>query len=102
MHAGKATVRLLEAAIRERYGCRATLVEARPVAETYCGHTVWEEVVHVFDLRGHPKARRCYAWEERWGVITVLHEGLVDSAADSVRLRSRAAAIGGARAATAG
>ena len=26
------------------------------------GKTVWEGVVHVFDLKGHPKATRAYAW----------------------------------------
>lgn len=26
------------------------------------GATVWEGVVHVFDLEGHPKATRAYAW----------------------------------------
>jgi hypothetical protein len=24
--------------------------------------TVWEGTVHVFDLAGHPKATRAYAW----------------------------------------
>ena len=30
--------------------------------ETFQGKTVWEGDVEVFDLIGHPKAKRCYAW----------------------------------------
>ena len=55
------------------------------MTETHLGHTVWRELVHIFDLRGHPSAGRCYAWEEHWGVVTMLHKGPVDSPGESVR-----------------
>jgi hypothetical protein len=42
--------------------CSATLAQSVPVLETFEGQTVWEGVVHVFDLEGHPKATRAYAW----------------------------------------
>jgi hypothetical protein len=32
------------------------------VRETFHGQPVWEGVVHVFDLQGHPAATRAYAW----------------------------------------
>jgi hypothetical protein len=38
------------------------LVDALPGKEVSEGQTVWEGVVHVFDLEGHPKATRAYAW----------------------------------------
>ena len=33
-----------------------------PVKEVFQGKTVWEGIVEVFDLHGHPKANRAYAW----------------------------------------
>ena len=37
-------------------------MESVPVKEAYQGKTVWEGIVEVFDLRGHPAASRVYAW----------------------------------------
>jgi hypothetical protein len=36
-----------------------------PVHETFQGQTVWAGEVEVFDLVGHPKAKRCYAWAHK-------------------------------------
>ena len=33
-----------------------------PVHEVFQGKTAWQGVVEVFDLTGHPKAKRTYAW----------------------------------------
>jgi hypothetical protein len=38
------------------------LSSVEPVKEAFNGQTVWEGLVHVFDLEGHPKATRAYAW----------------------------------------
>jgi hypothetical protein len=38
------------------------LVDALPVKEVFEGKTVWEGIIHVFDLEGHPGATRAYAW----------------------------------------
>jgi hypothetical protein len=46
----------------DRRGPGATLAQSIPVRETFEGKTVWEGVVHVFDLAGHPTATRAYAW----------------------------------------
>jgi hypothetical protein len=46
---------LREAVERMHGGC-ATLAQSVPVSETLEGKTVWEGVVHVFDLTGHPTA----------------------------------------------
>jgi hypothetical protein len=91
MRTGRATIRLLEHEIRARYRCRARPVDQRSVAESYRGFTIWRGVVHVFELTGHPRAGRCYAWEEEWGVVTMLHEGPVDSPAGAVLGAARAA-----------
>lgn len=49
-------------AIRHLHGCEATWVESVPVHETSNGHVVWDGEVQVFDVTGHPKATRVYAW----------------------------------------
>ncbi len=76
--------RTLQEAIRNLHGCDSTWVEAVPVKETFQGQTVWEGVVQVFALHGHPTAKRCYAWShattgEKRRFVAVLHQGPVDS-----------------------
>ena len=48
--------------IRRLHGAEATHVESVAVKETFQGKTVWEGIVEVFELRGHPKATHAYAW----------------------------------------
>jgi hypothetical protein len=52
----------LREAVQNMHGGTATLAQSVPVRETFQGQTVWEGVVHVFDLAGHPTATRAYAW----------------------------------------
>jgi hypothetical protein len=52
--------------------------------------TVWEGVVEVFELIGHPKARKVYAWAhdadgKRKRHITVLHLAPVNSPQAAVK-----------------
>jgi hypothetical protein len=49
-------------AVERMHNCSARLAQSVPVSETFGGNIVWEGVVHVFDLTGHPKATRAYAW----------------------------------------
>jgi hypothetical protein len=51
----------LKRAVESQHGCTATLLQSVPVTETFGGKTVWEGVVHVFTLTGHPKAKLAYA-----------------------------------------
>jgi hypothetical protein len=48
--------------IHHMHGARATHVESVPVKETHQEQTVWEGIVEVFELHGHPKATHAYAW----------------------------------------
>ena len=48
--------------IRRLHGVEAKHVESVPVKETFEGRTVWDGAVEVFELIGHPKAPRVYAW----------------------------------------
>ena len=52
----------LQFMIRELHGCGSKWIETVPVREVYQGKTAWQGEVEVFDLNGHPKAKRCYAW----------------------------------------
>lgn len=52
----------LQAAILNLHGCSSTYVKSVPVTETFQGKTVWQGEVEVFEIRGHPKAKRAYAW----------------------------------------
>lgn len=76
--ANKDYINDLKAVIGKLHGCGSTHVETVPVHEVFRGQTVWRGNVEVFDLTGHPKAKRCYAWshldrpddsEERFVVV---------------------------------
>jgi hypothetical protein len=82
--------------IRELHGAEATHVRSVPIKETFKGQTVWEGVVEVFDLFGHPSAARVYAWSHDTGNpdnpkkhVTVLHIPPVISPAMAVRAAIR-------------
>lgn len=77
-------------AIRHMHGCEGTFVESVPVRETFQGQVVWDGEVQVFDVTGHPKATRCYAWSHaaegsRRRFVVVLHAPPVDSPVAAVR-----------------
>ena len=48
--------------IRRLHGVGSKYVESVPVKESFQGKTVWDGVVEVFELIGHPKASKVYAW----------------------------------------
>jgi hypothetical protein len=52
----------LQGTIRHLHKAHPKHIESVPVTEVFKGQTVWDGVVEVFDLFGHPKANRIYAW----------------------------------------
>src|ERR1035438_9715859 len=48
--------------IHDLHGGTASHLESIPVTETFQGQTIWDGVVEVFHLKGHPKADKIYAW----------------------------------------
>lgn len=73
-------------------GARARHVESAPVKEVFQGKTVWQGIVEVFELHGHRKAPRIYAWAHDTDDpnkprrhVAVLHIAPVTSAAAAVR-----------------
>jgi hypothetical protein len=82
----------LQATIQHLHNCGAIYRETVPVHEVFRGQTVWKGQVEVFDLEGHPKAKRCYGWSHPTGkddkaerFVTVLEILPVVSAATAVR-----------------
>ena len=57
----------LQAAILQLHGAQAKYLESVPVIEEFQGQTVWQGEVEVFELRGHPKAKKAYAWGHATG-----------------------------------
>jgi hypothetical protein len=52
----------LRTAIETIHNCKAEHEGSIVVVEKFRNETVWDGVVESFDLTGHPKAKRCYAW----------------------------------------
>ena len=81
----------LQRAVEGMHACKATLVQSVPVKERHGNATVWEGVVHVFDLKGHLMANRAYAWSspikgsDKRRFFAVLHEGPVTGPVEAVR-----------------
>ena len=84
-------LRMLEAAILIMNKCRPAhrrTVFVREQSEQQ--ETVWEGHVEVFDLYGHKKARRCYAWQHidaqgNARIFVVLDNSLIPSAEAAVQ-----------------
>jgi hypothetical protein len=83
--------RQLKEAVERMHGGKATLAQSVPVKEAFKGATVWEGVVHVFDLVGNPNATRAYAWSSpiarrtRRRFFAVLHTDKINSPVAAVR-----------------
>jgi hypothetical protein len=81
----------LKNAVERTHGGTATLVQSIPIRETFGDEIVWQGVVHVFDLAGHPTAKRAFAWSspvedsDKRRFFAVLQMGAIKSPVDAVR-----------------
>ena len=85
-------IRELQDAIRTLHGVESEHVGSAPVKEMRDGEIVWQGVVEVFALIGHPKARHAYAWSEEMNdpthprrCVAVLHLPPIKVPRDAVR-----------------
>ncbi len=83
----------LKDVIRKLQGVESTHRESVPVKEVFNGATVWEGIVEVFTLHGHPKANTAYAWTHATDdpdtpkrSVTVLHVPPAVSPVTAVRV----------------
>jgi hypothetical protein len=83
--------RELKQAVKAQHGCTATLIQAVPIKETFGDEIVWEGVVHVFRITGHPPANKVYAWSspiegsDKRRFFAVLHVPPITSPVEAVR-----------------
>jgi hypothetical protein len=88
---GEVEVDQLKRAVEAQHGCTATVFQSVPIKETFGGKTVWEGVVYMFSLVGHPTAKRAYAWSspiegnDKRRFFAVLHQWPVTSPVEAVR-----------------
>jgi hypothetical protein len=81
----------LQKAVETIHSCTATLAQTIPVKEEASGSVVWEGVVHVFDIKGHPDTMRCYAWSspiegsDKRQFFAILKIPPIESPIDAVR-----------------
>lgn len=82
----------LRDAIHRLHGVEATHRASIPVKEVFNGQTVWDGIVEVFDLKGHPNTDTAYAWlhdtgdpEKPFRPVTVLRIHPALSPVDAVR-----------------
>lgn len=82
----------VQVAVSQLHNCGAIWTKTVPVHEVFRGQTVWQGEVEVFDLNGHPKAKRAYAWshldgdnDERTRFVAVLEIPPVEDAVTAVR-----------------
>lgn len=84
------TIAEQQRAILAVHGATARHVESVPVREVFNKLVAWEGVVEVYEITGHPKAKRCYAWTyEDAGkrkTVAVLELPPVDSAETAVKV----------------
>ena len=89
--ANKEYIERLQLAIFHLHKCDAKHVETAPVHETFQGETVWQGNVEVFDVTGHERAKRAYAWSfkddsEQEHITAVLELPPVKTPLDAVRV----------------
>ena len=85
-------IKELQDVIRKLHGVESKHVGSVPVKETFQGKTVWDGVVEVFELHGHPQASKLYAWTHQTDNpkkpkrhVTVLHVDPITSPVLAVR-----------------
>jgi len=78
-------------AVERLHNCKALFIEDVAVVEKFGSQTVWSGIVHIFEIEGHPKANKCYAWSSpiegstKRCYYAVLHIPPVDSPEKAVR-----------------
>jgi hypothetical protein len=92
-------IKSLESAIKAMHGCDSVHVASEPVYESFGGLTAWQGTVEIFDLIGHPKAKRAYVWQYEEGketkTIAVLEIPPVSSPETAVKVAIAAKSRGG-------
>jgi hypothetical protein len=89
----------LRGAIRSAHGCEAVHIGSESVVDLHDGASQRIDV-ELFDLIGHPRANRCFAWaypkaSDIWNYVLILGIPPIRCASDAVRVHWRWREIGG-------
>jgi hypothetical protein len=87
---------LLKRVIELQHGGTASRVQSVKLLDPRATPAPWDGVVHIYDLAGHAKAKRAYAWTstidgsgaERY--FAVLHMGRVNTPIAAVKAAAKA------------
>ena len=91
--------------IESQHGGTATFAKSVRVLPSKTKQGDWDGVVHLFELKDHPKAKRAYAWSSpirgstKPRYFAVLHMGQVTGPVDAVRAAAAAIRKWGAQSA---
>ena len=55
-------IKQLQQVIHKLHGVHSTHIKSVPVTEMHEGRVIWDGIVEVFQLHGHPRATHAYAW----------------------------------------
>ncbi|HVX36105.1 MAG TPA: hypothetical protein VHC71_07780 [Hyphomicrobium sp.] len=86
-----ATMDQLKRVIESQHGGTASFHQSLRVVGTNRRMTDWDGIVHVFDLKNHPKTKRAYAWTAaitggtKPRYFAVLHGGHITGPVDAVK-----------------
>lgn len=59
----KERIKLIQYGLKQAHGVDAEYLESVPVREEFQGKLVWEGIVDVFEVEGHPTAKQGYGWQ---------------------------------------
>lgn len=78
--------------IQQMYGVQSRLIDSVRVTEILEDNTIWDGMIEIFELNGHPKAPIVYAWAQNMNkpgmpkkYFAVLHLNSVDSPEAAVK-----------------
>jgi len=81
----------LKTAVEQLHNCSASFLEDVVVVEKFGKKTLWSGTVSVYEIKGHPKATKAYAWSSpirgstKRRYYAVLHVQPIDSPEKAVR-----------------
>ena len=93
----------LKRLIETQHGAKSTFVKSVRIHRASEGQANWDGMVHVFDLNGHPNAKRAFAWSSPISgssgprFFAVLQMGAITTPIQAVKAASAAIREWGAR-----
>jgi len=87
---------LLKRVIESQHGGTGSFVQSVRVHKAGADRSQWDGIVHVFDLKDNPNAKRAYAWSSpvkgstKPRYFAVLHQARITSPTEAVKAAAAA------------